>query len=716
MTFRNRSFTAALALILGASAAAFTDVALSIDSVAQAAPVHSVVAGPATSTPGGYVAVTPFKVADTRTGAGRNRKGALPAKKAASFQITARGGVPRSGVGAVSVRVVVVSPKKSGSLTLYRSLTPAPIAYSVQFDAGQQTYGATVVRLSSTGRLAIMNHSTAAVQIALYVDGYFTKTSAAAAASTPGAFVPVTPKRVVDTRTGAGGNKRGRVNAKSQFTAQIGGKASVPASAAAIVGVLSVMSPAKSGGAVAWQSATTRPSTPSVQFAAAKNAGAMVVIPLASNGRIGLRNDSAGKVSLVLDVVGYYVPGASTQQASASFVVATTVLNKGIKANRKVTVRVSSAGRIPVSNVAAVAAVVGVTSPGGAGTVLAYPDGKPKAAVTASQFGKGSGVSTALLLPVSSTGRITLQNKSHATSHLTLTVVGYVLKNTVLDPVYSKSHYIRRAMTYTNDDLIWMQNLGMADVASGSNLIVLHIGVQLSDKSGAWLSAMPDDPKYKIPYAWLVDLVKAYLVGFGPHPNAVVAVATNNSNANWTGYTAAQRGADWWGQVIAPLQGLGTPVYGADDIESAWGSTVEKYSDALDWESAYLAGGGRLVYTGSANGCPYKSIGQPGGCNNGWTKLEYYRLAGGNDPSHVFALPQIYNNNLAIQWPNIDLAGGGQINFLGALTEAAACSSPGQSCGSFSPQAGLAALTLQLIAAAIPVPDGLRATDLDIQK
>jgi hypothetical protein len=574
-----------------------------------------------------------------------------------------------------------------------------------------------------------MNHSTAPVQIVLYVDGYFTATTAASAPATPGAFVPIAPKRVLDTRSGAGGNKRGRVTAKSHFTAQIGGKAAVPASSAAVVGVLTVLSPARNGGAIAWQSATTRPSANSVQFVAGKDASALVVVPLGSDGRIALRNESAGKVTLVFDLIGYYVAGEATQMSTTSFVVATDVLGStSVKANRAVTVRVSSAGRIPMTNVAAVAAVVGVSSPAGAGTVAAYPDGTPNAGAVTAQFVKGEGASTALLLPVSSTGRITLQNKSKAVSRLSLTVVGYVLKSTAVDP-YSVSHYIRRRMTNDGADLQWMQNLGMQDAATRSRIVVLDIGAQEPPtKTDVWLSGtnirtdtpahtQADKAAYWLTYSSLVSLLQAYLAGFGPHPEAIVAVATSNDNDDWTSYTAAQRGADWWNKVIAPLQGTGMQVYGADDIESAFGT--QKYSDALGWENAYLAAGGsasRLVYIGSANGCPSTQIGQPGACSNGWTQAQYYQLAGGTSPSRILALPQIYNNSLAIQWSNIDLAGGGQIQFLGALTEAAACAVSGQQCGSWSSQAGLAALIQQLVAAQIPVPDNLLATDLDIQK
>jgi hypothetical protein len=584
--FRRRSFTAALVLILGASAAAFGDVVLSADSYAHAAPAPAAgIAAPRPATAGAYVAIRPFKVVDTRTGARKNRKGAIPAKQAVSFQIAAHGGVPRTHVGSVAVRVVVIKPPTGGSLTLYRYGSRRPAVTSVLFRARGNTTKAAIAQLSPTGRLSLWNASNAPLQVEIFVDGYYIRGKPTAG----GTYAPIAPKRVIDTRTGAGKNRRGRVGARTQFVARITGRANIPAGSAAVVGVLSVVNPAVAGSASVWKYGVSRPKVASLRFAGGINSSVLVTVPLSKSGRIVIRNSAKGKTDFVFDAVGYILPSPP--------------------------------------------------------------------------------------LPLQT----------------------------------SVSHYIRNLAGGPGDATV-MQALGATDAArAGTSLVVLHIGAQRGSGTGVLLSGT----NRSLTYAQLVTAVQAYLSGLGSAPGVTVAVATNNDNNGWAAYSPASRGSDWWTLVVAPLQGWGVPVVGANDIEPGFASTV---TQALTWESAYVAAAGpsqRLIFTGSADGCPH-TLGSVRNCNYGWTQAQLYALAGGDDPEHIQALPQIYNPVQAGQWPNIDRTGGGQIVFVGALTEQQACATSGR-CVSWGPSAGLAALVSGLQAATLPVPQGLVATDLDIQ-
>jgi hypothetical protein len=165
------------------------------------------------------------------------------------------------------------------------------------------------------------------------------------------------------------------------------------------------------------------------------------------------------------------------------------------------------------------------------------------------------------------------------------------------------------------------------------------------------------------------------------------------------------RGADWANLVVdAVSPKAGVTVVGADDIEYAFASTAPQ---AEAWESAYLGAATtkRLLFIGDANDCP-TTFGSTASC--AWTQAQEYALAGGNNPTQIQALPQIYSRNDALKWANVDRTGGSKITFLGALTEHAA-----DPVGSVVPQQGYAALWnalagIRLIAPAV-------ATDLDIQ-
>lgn len=111
---------------------------------------------------------------------------------------------------------------------------------------------------------------------------------------------------------------------------------------------------------------------------------------------------------------------------------------------------------------------------------------------------------------------------------------------------------------------------------------------------------------------------------------------------------------------------------GASDIEGGFFSTE---AQAEAWEAAYLTAATtkKIIFNGSADGCPtgYGATGKT--CAFAWTQANYYKLAGGMDPSRIQGLPQVYLPGQADQGANIDATGAKNIVFAGALTEFAAC-------------------------------------------
>ena len=83
----------------------------------------------------------------------------------------------------------------------------------------------------------------------------------AAAVTSGGTYVALpVQSRVVDTRTGAGGNHRGAVAAGHSISARVAGAGAVPASGVgAVVVTLSAVSPTGTGGLLAY--GATRPAT-----------------------------------------------------------------------------------------------------------------------------------------------------------------------------------------------------------------------------------------------------------------------------------------------------------------------------------------------------------------------------------------------------------------------------------------------------------------------
>jgi hypothetical protein len=450
----------------------------------------------------------------------------------------------------------------------------------------------------------------------------------------------------------------------------------------------------------------------SLQFPAAHGVSAQVVLPLSSTGRIALLNASDGTVHLVLDVVGYLHGGSPTATGGVSALDPQRVLDtrstRAIAAGTAVSVKVAGFRGVPVSNVAAVFATISSVAPSGSGSVIAYSGTRPSVADL--QLAAGVPASDLAVIGVSTSGTITLFNNSGDALNIVVDVAGYMLRSDVAVPTASTSHYVRN-IDATSDETT-LQAEGAADAAAGSTFVVLDIGAQRNDKSGVQLT----DGSTSLSYAQLVIALQGYLDGFGSVPGATVAVSTNNDAADWTGYLASARGADWANKVVDLLSPqAGVAVVGADDIEPDFFSTEPQ---AEQWEAAYLGAATtkKLIFIGSADGCPTTYGATGGTCNGGWTEANLNKLAGGPDPTHIKALPQIYTPAQAIQWANIYATGGHAISFAGALTENAACptaSSPGCTFAALIPMHGWAAL-YDALASVVATPQLPAVTDLRI--
>ena len=128
---------------------------------------------------------------------------------------------------------------------------------------------------------------------------------------TESTYVPVTPRRVLDTREGVGA-PAAKVGPGGTVDLAVRGLATtpsaVPSDATAVVLNVTVTATTASTDVRAY------PSGSPVSGASALNAGAGQTVPnlvtaaLGSNGAVTLRN-SAGSVHLIADIAGYYVPG-----------------------------------------------------------------------------------------------------------------------------------------------------------------------------------------------------------------------------------------------------------------------------------------------------------------------------------------------------------------------------------------------------------------------
>ena len=151
-----------------------------------------------TSAPGAFRMVGTSRILDTRIGLGAS--GRLSSGASMPLRVTGAAGIPTSGVTAVVMNLTVTAPQQPGYLVAYQSGRPTPTTSTVNFSAGQTASETVISPPSPSGTITITNRSAGTVGVIIDVTGYFLPGTAV----TPGAFRPVTPTRIVDTRaTGA---------------------------------------------------------------------------------------------------------------------------------------------------------------------------------------------------------------------------------------------------------------------------------------------------------------------------------------------------------------------------------------------------------------------------------------------------------------------------------------------------------------------------------
>jgi hypothetical protein len=618
----------------------------------------AVVAGPASaaSTGSTYVSLAvPHRAVDTRTGADGNHKGAVSAGRGIAPMIGGKGGVPSS-ASAVAVTISAVSPTASGGIVGYVGTRPATT--NLQFTSGHSASDTAILPLSG-GRLSLFNTaSRGTVQMVVDVSGYYV----AAAAAGPGSFHTVTPRRAVDTTTGAGGNHRGALGADRGIAPSFNlSNAGVPSTAGAVAVTITALNVKKAGSIIAYRPDEPKQNLALLHVVPGQRSSAFAVLRISGN-RVSMVNMSGGTVDVQVDVSGYYDIGFAQAANAFQTVVQTRVRTGGaVAANTSVKIPIAGKGGIPLTNVAAALVTVHVLAPGRSGSlqVLRPDQTRPNGMVL--QFSAGQTTSNVVFAPVSG-GAIEIHNWSGGSLTLVVDTDGYVPSTAVSAPATtSTARYVRNITDSATANATVMTSEGTAD--AGNAFVLLDIGAQLNDRTGVALSVIDR----RITYENLVIALNTYLDAYAAHGgHGTVAVGTNNAG-DWSSYTDVKRGTDWATEVIDQLHvPAGGSVVGAADFEAGFASTEPQ---AETWKANFLnhvpGTDTALVFIGSADFCP-KTWTSGAACNFGWTYQKLYALAGG---SRTVALPQVYFGYMATEWAEIDATGGRGLQFLGSLTE-----------------------------------------------
>lgn len=256
------------------------------------------------SSTGGFVAITPTRIARSDTGLGMSA-GPINVGSDRDIQVTGVADIPNTATG-VYANVVVADGDAPGAINAGPggadlSNRPATLRYS---DNGIYS-GAAAVKLSSDGRMRIRNTVGSAINVRVDVQGYFSGD-----ASEGGSFTPLSQSLTYSTSSSgqtalAGGQTR---------TIEVSGKSGLPTDDS--LGAVSLMVTTKnwsSGGSVTvWNpELETKPIPPTSNFVGTTGSPSnglttSTIVEVSGEGTLNLTNTSTDAVSVELSTNGWF--------------------------------------------------------------------------------------------------------------------------------------------------------------------------------------------------------------------------------------------------------------------------------------------------------------------------------------------------------------------------------------------------------------------------
>jgi streptogramin lyase len=251
-----------------------------------------------------------------------------------------------------------------------------------------------------------------------------------------GEFTPLTPARILDTRSGVGrpGNTPGPLGGGQQIEVQLAGRGGVPATGvSAVVLNATVTGPSAPSWLGVFPAGGSVPNVSNLNFMPGTTVANMVTVALGNGGRLGVFN-AAGSTHVIFDVVGYYAGAGGT--LGARFVgidpqrafdtrdgtggIPAGPLGSGGLLHFKVT----GAAGVPATGVTAVVMNLTATGTTAHTWLAAYPDDVPRPEASSLNLGPGATVPNLVTVRVPASGVIDVFNAAGST-HVIGDVMGY---------------------------------------------------------------------------------------------------------------------------------------------------------------------------------------------------------------------------------------------------------------------------------------------------
>jgi concanavalin A-like lectin/glucanase superfamily protein len=458
-----------------------------------------------------------------------------------SGYITAAGGTAHAGMWA---NVVVTYTTTGGADVMKLYVDGVEVGYAVDTSPS-----------STTGKFLLGANQVNGVA-SNFLDGQLADVQVWDSVATPAepgtsasVFVPITPYRIMDTRSATQiGSVTGPVAADATVLVPIEGSTTngvdLPASGITAVAVAITVTGETSGGVLtAYPAQTPQPTTSTVNYSTGITTTNDAVVPVGPDGDIAVFNAAGGTAQLLVDVTGYFTTNISATNASTytPLTEPTNILDTrngtgapegAIAADGTLKLMIdgddTNGVDLPATGVTAVALNLTAvpTASGESGSLTAYEDGIPRPVATTMTYQAEDDEPQAgmVLIPVGSDGEVDIFNFSSTTVNLVGELSGYFTTSST-GQYYHPLDSTRIIDTRNTTALAADSGINIADPASvlaDNPTLVLNITV-----------TQPADSGNLIEYPGTAAQPDVSVINFASGetiPNlALVSSATNNS-------------------------------------------------------------------------------------------------------------------------------------------------------------------------------------------
>jgi hypothetical protein len=364
--------------------------------------------------------IVPERVLDTRIGQGRPGTSKVDPNEVVELDF---GDLVGPQTTAVVLNVTVDQPESEGFVTAWPCGGDRPVVSNLNFAAGETVPNLVVSKLGPGGSVCLSGISR--THLIADLNGTF---------ETDGGLLaqPVTPERLLDTRSAIGVPTTTKLRADSTLELQIVG-ANVPAAAGAATLNITVTEPDAPGFVTAYPCDQPRPTASNLNFAPGQTVANLVTAKLSADGRLCLY--TLADTHLLADIAAWYgldqpaglielAPERFLDTRSATGVPTTTKVAGGTF----IELQVAGVGDV-AADADAVVMNVTVTEPEGLGFVTAWPCDQSMPVVSNLNYAPGETNPNLATVKLSASGSVCLYTL--ATAHLLADVAGYLTDATV---------------------------------------------------------------------------------------------------------------------------------------------------------------------------------------------------------------------------------------------------------------------------------------------